>query len=45
MGVKLGLLEGMGRMRVFVNKVLRRICLILNKEEVIGWRKLHSEKL
>jgi hypothetical protein len=47
MGVKLGLLtlRDEHRLRVFENRVLRRICGP-KRDEVTGeWRKLHNEEL
>jgi hypothetical protein len=46
MGVKLGLtLRVKYRLRVFENRVLRRIFGLKGDEVVGGWRKLHNEEL
>jgi hypothetical protein len=46
MGVKLGLtLREQHRLRVFENRVLRRIFGPKRDEETGGWRKLHNEEL
>jgi hypothetical protein len=42
MGVKLGLSH---RLRVFQNRVLRRIFVPKREEVAGGWRTLHSEEL
>jgi hypothetical protein len=46
MGVELGLsLREEHRLRVFENRVLRRIFGPKRDEETGGWRKLHNEEL
>jgi hypothetical protein len=47
MGAKLGIktLKEEQRLRVFENKMLRRIFGLKRDEVIEGWRKLHNEKL
>jgi hypothetical protein len=46
MGVKLGYdIKGEHRLRVFENRVLRRIFGLKREEVTGGWRKLHNEEL
>jgi hypothetical protein len=47
MGVKLGFLtlREENRVRMFVNRVLRRIFGPKSDEMIGGWRKLHNEKI
>jgi hypothetical protein len=47
MGVKLGLLtlSEEHRLRVFENRVLRRIFGPKRDEATVGWRKLHNEEI
>jgi hypothetical protein len=44
MGVKLGLWHT-SRLRVFGNRVLRRIFGLKRNEVIGGWRKLYNEEL
>jgi hypothetical protein len=45
MSAKPGLLQEEHRLRVFENKVLRRIFGPKRAEVMAGWRKLHNEEL
>jgi hypothetical protein len=46
MGVKLGLtLREEHKLRMFVNRVLRRIFGSKREEVAVGWRRLHNEEL
>jgi hypothetical protein len=47
MGVKLGLLtlREEHRLRVFDNRVLRRIFGVRRDEVMAGWRKMHNKEL
>jgi hypothetical protein len=38
-------LRGEHRLRMFENRVLRRICGPMSDEATGGWRKLHNEEL
>jgi hypothetical protein len=42
---KLGLSHRIHRLKLFENKVLRRICEPKREEVAGGWRRLHNEEL